>query len=351
MKVGGIVAAMTLGAACLGLTTVVDTESRPAIVIGAAVLIASAVLVREVARWSGSSSRVGTFVCDDRPPDGLVPVVAMAGVVADPNPRRGDCRVYRSLKDDRRSQGQPRSRTGPAGLRGRVAIVSVFVGRGGASWSDAEVVEAFEGLERAGLWIEREATRWGVPVNVELMDTYFSADDPTPDEIEIGTAHDPYETIIDEVDAGQTTLVSVSRAVRRLGFEGFADLIARVDPRVEADATLWLVHLRQAGASRAILDAPSFGLEARVALCFARHANVPGPLVGPPYVDPVTVVHEALHLFGATDKYGTSLRTFPDRSVTSRDVMRLDEERLPRLRVDPLTAREIGWGRPGTSGP
>ena len=59
--------------------------------------------------------------------------------------------------------------------------------------------------------------------------------------------------------------------------------------------------------------------------------------------DPVTVVHELLHLFGATDKYGQALRSFVPGSVTSRDVMRLNEERLSRLRVDALTAFEVGW--------
>ena len=49
----------------------------------------------------------------------------------------------------------------------------------------------------------------------------------------------------------------------------------------------------------------------------------------------MTVVHELLHLFGATDKYGRSLRDVPPGTVTSRDVMRLSETRLSRLRIDP----------------
>jgi hypothetical protein len=55
------------------------------------------------------------------------------------------------------------------------------------------------------------------------------------------------------------------------------------------------------------------------------------------------LTHEFLHLFGASDKYGTPLATFPRQSVTSRDIMRLDHDRLSRLRIDALTAREIGW--------
>ena len=57
----------------------------------------------------------------------------------------------------------------------------------------------------------------------------------------------------------------------------------------------------------------------------------------------MTVVHELFHLFGASDKYGIPLRSFPPKSVTDRDVMRLDSETLSRLRVDPATAAEVGW--------
>ncbi len=80
-----------------------------------------------------------------------------------------------------------------------------------------------------------------------------------------------------------------------------------------------------------------------LALCYAREANFPEPLHRPPYTDPVTVVHELLHLFGASDKYAVPLSSFPPGSVTSRDVMRLDSSRLERLRIDRATAAEIGW--------
>ena len=63
----------------------------------------------------------------------------------------------------------------------------------------------------------------------------------------------------------------------------------------------------------------------------------------PTITDPVTIVHEVLHLFGASDKYGVPLRSFAPGSVTNRDVMRLDETSLLRVQIDPLTAREIGW--------
>ncbi len=68
-----------------------------------------------------------------------------------------------------------------------------------------------------------------------------------------------------------------------------------------------------------------------LAICYAREASFPEPLAGPGRVDPTTVAHELLHLFGATDKYGVPLDNFPPGSVPRRDIMRLDEDRLDRL--------------------
>ena len=50
-----------------------------------------------------------------------------------------------------------------------------------------------------------------------------------------------------------------------------------------------------------------------------------------------------LHLFGASDKYGVGLRSFAPKSVTSRDIMRLNHDQLARMTIDPLTASEVGW--------
>src|SRR3954452_17369950 len=83
---------------------------------------------------------------------------------------------------------------------------------------------------------------------------------------------------------------------------------------------------------------------------YSREQTLPAPLGGPTFPDPVTFVHEVLHLFGASDKYGVPLRTFPAQTVTERDVMRLNVESLSRLRVDPATAREIGWTVPEVGG-
>jgi hypothetical protein len=128
-----------------------------------------------------------------------------------------------------------------------------------------------------------------------------------------------------------------------LGSRDAADLFARINARVAADVHVWLLHPRRAGRSFAvpIHQSPLAGVG--LALCYARESSFPEVLDGTPYTDPVTVVHELLHLFGATDKYGVSLQSFPPHSVTSREVMLLYESSLSRLRVDPQTAAEIGW--------
>ncbi|MHC5541100.1 hypothetical protein ACYOEI_23000, partial [Singulisphaera rosea] len=111
----------------------------------------------------------------------------------------------------------------------------------------------------------------------------------------------------------------------------------------EADVHVWLLHPRRAGRSLAI---PLDRTELRgvsLAVCYAREANFPEPLVGFPFTDPVTIVHELMHLFGASDKYGVPLGSYPAKSVSSRDIMRLSESTLSRLRVDPRTAWEVGW--------
>ncbi len=80
-----------------------------------------------------------------------------------------------------------------------------------------------------------------------------------------------------------------------------------------------------------------------LAVIHAAETDLPGPLLGPPSVDPATIAHELLHLFGASDKYGRSLKDYAPGSVTPREIMRLTESRLARLQVDPLTASELLW--------
>jgi hypothetical protein len=230
-------------------------------------------------------------------------------------------------------------------MLGRVVLISIFLGRDGKGWSDAEIAEAHDALRRAGGWIEREAIRWGAPVNIDLADTYFVAEDDATDDVEVTFIPQGEQVQPLEGQAALKALTATTRAAGRLGFRDAVDLIARINPRVEADARVWLLHPRRAGCSLAVpLDATELA-GVSLAVCYAREANFPEPLTRPPRPDPVTFVHETLHLFGAEDKYGLPLRSFPPGSVTARDIMRLNDMPLARYQIDPLTASEIGWGR------
>jgi len=281
---------------------------------------------------------------DTRPADGEVEVARMAGVRAEPNVRDPRFRRFAEIEPDETpgaEGGAPTLGTPP--LLGRVVLISVFLGRDGRGWSEPEVARSHASLLRAGRWIEREAIRWHAPVNVALADTYFLVDDDTLDDVEITFV--PEGDDVGPFEAGAVTkaLIDSSRAAWALGFRDAVDWMARIDPRVEADARVWLLHPRRAGRSLAVpLDATELS-GVSLAVCYARETSFPEPLTGPPWTDPVTIVHELLHLFGATDKYGVPLRSFPPGTVTARDVMCLNESSLSRLRIDPRTAREIGW--------
>src|SRR5512135_2644492 len=285
---------------------------------------------------------------DARPADGVVGVAAMAGVRARTNPHDPRFRRFVAREPDPADEGpatlgpRPDARPAPP-LLGRVILISVFLGRDGRSWSDAEIAAVHDALRRAGAWIEREAIGWEAPVNIELADTYFVADDDAPDDVEVTFVPRGAQVQPIEAQATVKALTAATRAAGRLGFRDAVDLIARINPRLEADARVWLLHPRQAGCSLAVpLDETDLA-SVSLAVCYAREANFPEPLTKPPRTDPVTIAHEVLHLFGAEDKYGLPLRSFPPGSVTARDIMRLNEMPLARYQIDPLTATEIVW--------
>lgn len=317
------------------------------LVFGACVLLAA--LIAEVASALGSA-RAGrpTRPSGARPADGEVELLEMRGTRREPNPRDPRFFAFQALDPLETPDVEPLLwRQGPPPLLGKVAVVSVFLGRDGRSWSDAEIAQTHAALFRAGQWIEREAIRWEAPVNVGLADTYFVVDDGPTSDVEVtfvpeGDGVGPFEA-----RAATKALIDSSRAARALGFRDAVDWMTQVRPRLEADVLVWLLHPRSAGRSLAVpLDQTDLA-GVSLAVCYAREANFPEPLAGhPPWTDPVTIVHELLHLFGASDKYGLPLHRFPPRSVSSRDIMRLSESRLPRLRVDPRTAVELGWPAP-----
>ncbi|MDR3636266.1 MAG: hypothetical protein P4L84_20860 [Isosphaeraceae bacterium] len=282
-----------------------------------------------------------------RPADGEVGLARVTGASGEPNPFDPRYRRFEQWEQENAAGTSPASLgpSRPPPLLGRVAWISLFIGRDGRSWSDSAIAEAHASLRRAGVWIEREAMRWNAPVNVELAETYFVTEDETPEDVVIGFQREGEHEGPLERDAVTKALVGMSRAAARLGFRDGADMVASVNQRVDADAHVWLVHPLRAGRSLAVpLDQTELA-GVSLAVCYAREESFPEPLTKPPYTDSATVAHELLHLFGATDKYGVPLRSFPAQTVTARDIMRLSQSSLSRLRIDPLTADEIGWTR------
>ena len=225
----------------------------------------------------------------------------------------------------------------------------MFVGRDGAAWSDEEIARGHAALERAGLWIEREASRHAARLNVGLADTYFRVQDDEVDAVEVAYSDEGEDVGPMEAHASTKAIVAASRAAASLGFADVVDLLGRINPRFEADALVWLLHFRRAGRSLAIpageCEVDGVGL----AVCYSKEASFPEPLSGPGRVDPTTVAHELLHLFGASDKYGMALRSFPTGSVSPRDIMRLNHDKLSRMTIDRLTASEVGWEPSGST--
>jgi hypothetical protein len=222
-------------------------------------------------------------------------------------------------------------------------IVSIFVGCDGRPWLDSEIAGRLNSLLHAGRWTIGEANRWGAKLELGLLETYFSVQLDTAEEVEIGFAPAGNEIVPAEARAISRALTMMSQSARQLGFRDGPTLVRDIQSRLSDWQCSWMLHLRRAGPSMAIplelteLDGVS------LAICHAREASFTEPIVKLPAPDPVTFVHELLHLHGASDKYGLPLECFPHAAVSAYDVMRLDRDRLTELRVDPLTAAEIGW--------
>lgn len=324
------------------------TEVEPgalALVLGAGVLLGGLIgeLVQALAAL-GAATSPGVPECA-LPADGRVEVVPIRGARGVANGCDPRFSAFAGLDDPEPGTRKPlpRRRSSPP-LLGRVVMLSVFLGRDERSWTDREIGEAHAALLEAGRWIEREAARWNAPVNVAVGQTYFVVDDETPDEVELAFVSEGEGFGPLEARAVTKALVDTSRAAAVLGFPDTAEWMSQINARVEADVCVWFLHPRRAGRSLAIpLDQTELA-GVSLAVCYARESSFPEPLAGRrPYSDPVTIVHEMLHLFGASDKYGVPLNRYPPRTVSSRDVMRLSESRLARLRIDLGTASELGW--------
>lgn len=305
-------------------------------------LVEAAMLVSGQVRDLGRSTAAPAGA---RPADGVVETLAMAGVLGssplDSSPWKRFCRVDPDATEAGRAGGGSGFEN-PA-LLGQVGLVSVFVGRDGHPWTDREIRDAHESLRSVARWVEREAMAWSSPVNVGLVDTYFQVEDDHEAAVELGFVAEGGEVGPMEADSTTKSMAGASRAASLLGFLDVADLVGRINPKVSADATVWLFHLKSRGRSHAIPAGDRVVRGVGLAICHARESSFPEPLLGPGRVDPTTVAHELMHLFGASDKYGIGLADFPPKSVGRRDVMRLDEDRLDRLKIGKLTAAEVGW--------
>lgn len=293
---------------------------------------------------------------DLRAPDGVVDVAAVAGVARILNPADPRFGAFDPTGPGPTvGSAVPSSTDGRMNwpMVGRLVLISVFEGTDGRAWSSEEIAEAHEALRRSGAWLEREAGRWGAALNVEIADTYLVHEVTDPDRVEVEFHHDdlgdasPFER-----DAAPKAVARLSRAAADLGLRDADALTRWFESRVESDLNAWLLHPRQAGRSfAATRDLDLLG-GLSLAVCYPREASFPERLRGVARVDPVTVVHEVLHLFGATDRYGR--RDGPDDAPeheVRRDVMRLEVGRLGRLRVRGRTAEEIGWRPRSVKGP
>lgn len=320
------------------------------IAIGVLVLISIPALVLAVERirraGRGEASPAEPRPPVDNPPSG---VVGLPFEPVEPNPASPrHARYLGPFRDADRTPdrpGMPWRRTPCPPLRGRAVLVSLFLGADGRGWGDDEVARHLASLERAARWMEEEAGRYGVEVGVGVADVYFSVDGETSEEVDIQVAQSGGEVGLFEADMGVRAITLMSRAAASLGFRDAVDFVQEVSARLPGATVAWLLHLRLAGRSYAVpLDRTDLeGIS--LAFCHARQANFTEPLIRPPVPRAAVLAHEVLHLFGAQDKYGWPLSHFRPGGVTGRDVMRLESERLSDLRVDPLTAMEVGWLR------
>jgi hypothetical protein len=231
----------------------------------------------------------------------------------------------------------------PPQLLGNWVMVSLFAGCDGRPWSESEIAGRLDSMLSAGRWVAGEASRYRMALALGVCDTYFAVEDDSTEEVEIGFAPEGDDIGPAEADQITKALILMSRGARQLGFRDATDMVERIAARLPGSRSVWFLHIRRGGRSLAIpLDLTELH-GVCLAVCFAREASFTEPIVKLPGADAATFVHELLHLFGATDKYGVPLSEFPPGTVTAYDVMRLDHARLARLRVDPLSAAQIGW--------
>jgi hypothetical protein len=322
-----------------------DGSTRELSLAVSLVIVGIFALIAEFSSASGvAQSRKRLSVPEGaRPADGLVEIIEVSEIEGIASSIKPLFRRFIAILDQDRVRVSGQN-FGP--MLGKIALVSVFVGKDGVGWSESEMARGLDALENAGLWIEHQASRHEAPLNVGLADVYFAVEDGSSEPVEVAFQGEGDETGPMESHAQFKAIVMASRAASSLGFMDVADWISQINGRIEADSVVWLFHVRQAGRSFAIpgdlSEIPGVGF----AICYAREASFPEPLTGQSRIDPTTVAHELLHLFGASDKYGVALQSFPMGTVGGREIMRLNHDSLSRMTVGRLTAFEIGWLSP-----
>jgi hypothetical protein len=229
-------------------------------------------------------------------------------------------------------------------LADRVALVSFFVDRPESSWTDAEICEVLGAVEECARWISEQASGYGVGLEVFSDPLYYHASDPREHLVPIGFQTAGGRTVPVEAESAAQCVALASYWPPRLGFADIVRFFGHIERSIDADSWAVLFHPREAGRSYALPAKLSLHPCVELVVCYPQHAVLRGEVEGPLRPSPAVYAHEVLHLFGASDKYDTiSLKDFPSRSVTDRDIMRCRNWRLKRLRIDPLTAAEIGW--------
>jgi hypothetical protein len=218
------------------------------------------------------------------------------------------------------------------------------VDRPESPWTDGEIAEVFRALRVCSAWLARQASRYRVALDAGSDGLYYHTEDPQEDEVPLGFRGEAGRvTLVSKAGAAHALAVA-SRWVSRVGFRDIVRFVGHVQRSVAADSWVVLFHPREAGRSFAIPAEISLHRCVELAVCYAQHAPLRGEVRGRIRPSPSTYAHELLHLFGATDKYDVvSLDDFPPGSVTERDIMRCSHYDLEHLRIDPLTAAEIGW--------
>ncbi|MHC5544449.1 hypothetical protein ACYOEI_39980, partial [Singulisphaera rosea] len=147
------------------------------------------------------------------PADGEVELVPISGTRGEPNEQDPRFSSFRSIEREETVEWMPATGdVAPPPLLGKVAILSVFLGRDGCRWSDVEIAEAQAATLRAGRWIEREAIRWEAPVNIAVAETYFETDEDESDDVEMTFVPEGDGVAPMEARAVTKALVDLSRA-------------------------------------------------------------------------------------------------------------------------------------------